>query len=144
MNARLLITIISNLIWEGLIIAAAVWLLPLAGVHLPWWAIMFIVVAFAIYAAFLYEMGNRTLSRKALPGATDMIGVKGQVVKKLAPAGFVRIEGELWEAVAQSGYIEPGVEIVVVGQQGFKLEVKASTPPLSSPKERPSPSMGEE
>jgi membrane-bound ClpP family serine protease len=127
MNARLLITIISNLIWEGLIVAAAVWLLPLAGVNLQWWAIMLIVVAFAVYAAFMYRIGNRTIKKKALPGATDMIGVKGHVVKKLAPAGLVSIEGELWEAVSHSGSIEAGIEIVVVRQQGFRLEVKASS-----------------
>jgi membrane protein implicated in regulation of membrane protease activity len=124
-NARLIITLISNLIWEGLIVAAAVWVLPLAGIHLPWWSILIITVAFAIYAAVMYRMGNRVLGKKALPGSTDMLGVKGRVVKKLAPAGIIKIEGELWEATAESGTIEAGVEVTVTGQKGLKLEVRA-------------------
>jgi membrane protein implicated in regulation of membrane protease activity len=125
-NARLIVTIISNIIWEGIIIAVAVWGLPLIGLHLPWWSILLIAVVYAIYAAIMYRMGNRVLGKEALPGSTDMLGVKGRVVKKLAPAGIIRIEGELWEATADSGTIEVGVEVLVIGQKGFTLEVRAS------------------
>jgi membrane-bound serine protease (ClpP class) len=124
MNARLLITIVSNIVWEALIVAAAVWLLPLLGIKIPLWGIILITVVFAIYAAFMYKIGSRILIKKVVPGATDMIGVKARVTRKLAPRGFISIEGELWEAVTENGIIEAGVEVLVVGQKGLKLVVK--------------------
>jgi membrane-bound serine protease (ClpP class) len=124
-NARLLIAIISNIIWEFLIVAAAMWGLPRLGINIPTWGIILITVAFAVYSVFMYRLGIPVLRKKALPGSTDMIGVHGKVARRLAPVGFVNIEGELWEATAQSGIIEAGIEVVVVGQKGLKLVVMA-------------------
>ncbi len=124
MNARLLITIVSNIFWEGLIVTAAVWGLPRLGVRIPLWGIVLITIAFAIYAAVLYRLGTRTLGKKALPGSTSMIGVSGRVTRPLAPNGFVKIQGELWEATAEKGPIEGGIDVIVVGQKGFKLVVR--------------------
>jgi membrane protein implicated in regulation of membrane protease activity len=124
-KTRLVITIITNIIWEALIIGAAVWGLPLLGIHLPLWAIVIITIAFAIYAAGLYWIGNRIIDKKILPGSTDMVGVKGRVIKRLAPSGVIQIEGELWEAKVTSGTVEAGTEVLVTGQKGLKLEVRA-------------------
>ncbi len=122
---RLIIAIISNIFWEALIAAAAVWLLPLLGVKIPAWVIVLIMVAFAIYAFFMYRVGSRILKKKILPGSTDMIGVKGIVAKRLDPSGYVSVEGELWEAKTESGAVEPGTSVVVIGQSGLTLIVKA-------------------
>jgi membrane protein implicated in regulation of membrane protease activity len=125
MNARLFIAIISNIIWELLIVAALVWGLPRLGINTPPWGIVLIAVAFAVYSVLMYRLGIPILRKKALPGSTDMIGVQGKVARRLAPAGLISIEGELWEAEAENGTIEAGVRVVVVSQKGFKLVVAA-------------------
>jgi membrane protein implicated in regulation of membrane protease activity len=122
---RLIITIITNVIWEALIAAGFVWLFPKWGITIPLWGTVLIMIAFAVYAYALYRVGTRTLTKKAIPGSTNMIGVRGRVVKKLAPRGYVRIEGELWEAQAEEGELETGTDVEVTGQRGFKLVVKA-------------------
>jgi membrane-bound ClpP family serine protease len=124
-KSRLIITIISNIFWEALIAGAVIWVLPWLGIRIPLWGIVLIMIIFAIYAWIMYRIGSRTLGKKAIPGSTDMIGVTGRVVKILKPEGFISIEGELWEAAAESGSIEPGTDVIVTGQKGLKLVVKA-------------------
>jgi membrane-bound ClpP family serine protease len=124
-KSRFIITIISNIIWEALIAVAAIWVLPLLGIKIPAWGIVLIMIAFAFYAFIMYRVGSRTLGKKALPGSTDMIGVAGIVTRRLNPAGYITVEGELWEAAAESGTIETGSEVIVTEQKGLKLVVKA-------------------
>jgi membrane-bound serine protease (ClpP class) len=123
-KSRLIITIITNILWEAAIAGVAFGGLPFLGIRIPTWGIILIMIAFAVYAWIMYRIGSRTLGKRALPGSTDMIGVNGKVVKKLKPEGFIIIEGELWEAVAESGTIETGTEVTVIGQKGLKLLVK--------------------
>jgi membrane-bound ClpP family serine protease len=125
MNARLLIAIISNIIWELLIVALLVWGFPRLGIDIPPWGIILILVAFALYSVFMYRLGIPILRRKALPGSTDMIGIHGKVTMRLEPSGFIIIQGELWEAKTENGTIEAGIEVVVVSQKGLKLVVAA-------------------
>lgn len=49
------------------------------------------------------------------------------MVSRLAPEGLVRVEGELWVAKSARGKIDPGGEVIVVGQDGLKLIVRKSS-----------------
>lgn len=53
-----------------------------------------------------------------------MVGIEGQVVDRLAPEGFVRIGGELWNARAENGSIDVGIDVIVVRQSGLKVVVR--------------------
>jgi membrane-bound ClpP family serine protease len=77
-----------------------------------------------IYAVLFYQIGNTILKKKPLSGFTDMTGIEGKAVDKLAPKGLVRIASELWQAKAENGTIEAGTQIVVTKQEGLKLVVK--------------------
>ena len=68
-------------------------------------------------------MGSRALKRKLVAGLPGMVGSRGKAVSLLAPGGFVRIKGELWEATSESGKISIGEEVTVMGQDGLKLIV---------------------
>jgi membrane-bound ClpP family serine protease len=122
-NARLIIAIITSLLDEAIIVALIIWGLPKLGVQLPLWVIIIILLAFAAYAVITFRLGSRILRKTPMPGFTSMIGVQGRVVKRLAPVGFVRIQGELWESRSQTGNIEIGSDVVVVAQSGLKLIV---------------------
>lgn len=124
MNARLIIAIFTNLVYEAIIVAVIQWGLPRWGIHMPLYGLILTCVAFAVYGVVSFLIGSRTLRRKPIPGLTTMIGIEGQVVSQLAPEGFVRIRGELWNARAENGSIDVGADVIVVRQSGLKLVVR--------------------
>ena len=128
MNARLIMTIFTNLLYEAIIVALLIWGLPRLGIHIPPYGITLICLAFLIYAVVLFIIGSRTLRKKPLPGFTTMVGLEGQVVSRLAPDGILRIEGELWNARAENSTIEVGSEVIVVRQYRLKLAVRRKQP----------------
>jgi membrane-bound ClpP family serine protease len=124
MNARLIMAIFTNLLYEAIIVAVILWGLPRWGIHIPLYGLILICVAFAVYGVISFLIGSRTLRRKPLPGLTTMVGIEGQVVNRLAPEGFVRIGGELWNARAENGSIDVGADVIVVRQSGLKVMVR--------------------
>ena len=124
MNTRLIIAIITSLIDEIIIVAVILWVLPRFGILIPWWGLLLIIIGFVIYAVAVFLLGSRALKKKPLAGLSDMLGMQGKTAGRLAPNGFVKIEGELWEAKSQEGIIDAGVGVVVVDQEGLKLVVK--------------------
>jgi membrane-bound ClpP family serine protease len=123
----LIIAIITSLIDEIIIVALILWVLPRFGIHVPWWGLVLVIVAFVVYAVTVFTLGSRILKKKPLPGLSDMLGMEGKTQGRLAPAGFVKIEGELWEAKSGAGVIEAGIEVVVVAQEGLKLVVRETS-----------------
>lgn len=123
-NARLVVAIVSSIAQVVVIVAILLWLLPRFDIQVPIWGIIVICVIFAVYAVTLYKIGSRTLVWKAIPGLTNMVGLKGQTMTRLAPEGYVRIQGELWEARSEEGVIPNRTKVVVVSQTGLKLIVR--------------------
>jgi membrane-bound ClpP family serine protease len=124
MNARLIMAVFTNLLYEAIIVAVILWGLPRLGVRIPLYGLILICIAFATYGVVSFLIGSRTLRRKPLPGLTTMVGLEGQVVSKLAPEGFIRIGGELWNARVENGSIEVGADVLVVRQSGLKVVVR--------------------
>jgi membrane-bound ClpP family serine protease len=129
MTARLIIAIVTTALEEAAIAAVVLWLLPKADIHLPLFVLIIIMVAWAGFAVFSYRMGSRALRRKPEGGLADMLGMRGEVVKRLDPEGMIRIKSELWKAKSAGRKIESGVIVVVVGQKGLKLIVEREKPP---------------
>jgi membrane-bound ClpP family serine protease len=123
-SARLIIAIITTAIEEAAIAVIGLWLLPEVDVHLPIFVLILIMLAWAGFAVFTYHMGSRALKKKPEGGLSDMVGTRGEVVKRLDPEGMVRIRGELWKAKSAGRKIETGTIVTVVGQKGLKLIVE--------------------
>ena len=128
MTARLAFAILSTLLEEAGIAAAVLWGLPRIDVYIPMPGLISIMVAWAIFAIFLYRRGTWALEKKPMVGLPSMIGSKARVAKRLFPDGIVRIKGELWEAKSSGENIERGKEVIVVGQNGLKLVVRRKNP----------------
>jgi membrane-bound ClpP family serine protease len=124
---RLIIAIVSTLLEEAAIAAIVLWLLPRFDIHLPLFALVIIMLAWAGFAVFTYRLGSRALKKKPVAGLSDMVGSKGKAVRRLAPDGLVRIKGELWKAKSAGGEIDTGEEVTVVGQERLKLIVRKGT-----------------
>lgn len=123
-NARLIIAIISSLLDEALILGLILWGLPKLGIELPLPVTITIVILFAIFAVTTFKLGTRALKMKPLTGLSEMTNMDGVVVKRLDPIGYVKIDGEIWEAKSSNGIIEKGANIKVLAQKRLRLIVK--------------------
>jgi membrane-bound serine protease (ClpP class) len=124
MTARLIIAIVTTALEEAAIAVVGLWLLPKVDVHLPLFVLIIIMAAWAGFAVFSFHLGTRALRRKPEGGLSDMLGTRGEVVKRLDPEGMIRIKSELWKAKSVGRKIEIGEEVTVVGQRGLKLIVE--------------------
>lgn len=123
---RLILAIISTLLEEAALVVIVLFGLPRwLDIQLPIPALIGLMVAWGAYSIITYRMGSRALRKKPLISLPEMTGSRGKVVSALAPEGLVRIRGELWVARADGGEMNPGDEVIVLGQDGLKLLVRA-------------------
>jgi membrane-bound serine protease (ClpP class) len=92
-------------------------------VPLPTWVGVGVVTAWVIKDLLLYP-AMRHYYRPALPDRR-IVGQLGIAVTDLAPRGFVRIHGELWQAESEEE-IREGAGILVRDVSGLRLRVAAS------------------
>jgi membrane-bound serine protease (ClpP class) len=67
--------------------------------------------------------GMRAQQMPVTTGASALVGRHALVVERLAPAGRVRIDGEVWNAVAEAA-AETGSEVKILGTDGLTLRVR--------------------
>ncbi len=103
------------------------WGLPQIGVQIPLGGLIALMVVWGAISIFIYLMGSQALRREPVVGLPTMLGSRGKVVSPLAPDGFVRIKGELWEAMSVDNSVNVGEEVTVVGQDALKLIVHKSS-----------------
>ena len=124
MNARLIVAIISSLFEEALLVIVVLWVLPGFGIIIPLGALIAVMVLMAANSVTFYFIGSRALRQRVLLGLPSMTGTSGKVVIRLCPKGTVRIKSELWQAEAVDGEIAVGTPVIVVAQDGLRLQVK--------------------
>jgi len=122
--------VVSGLLEEAALVGLVLWGLPRLGVRMPLAGsialLVSLMLAWGAGSFIFYRKGSRALEQEPLVGLPNMLGSRGQVVKRLAPQGLVKIRGELWTAEAESGEINNGEEVIVVGQEGLKLRVRGA------------------
>jgi len=128
MNTRLVLAVVSTLLEETALVVIVLWGLPQLGIQIHLAGLIALMVAWGAFSVFIYRMGSRALRRKPVMGLPGMLGSRGKVASPLAPEGFVRIKGELWEAKSAGEEIDTGEKVTVVGQDGLKLVVRKSSP----------------
>ena len=82
-------------------------------------AIVF-AVAIAISVIIAIIKGQR---RRLVTGVEEMVGKVAVALTELNPKGTVQAEGEIWNAVAEKGRIEPDEEVIITRVEGLKLWV---------------------
>jgi membrane protein implicated in regulation of membrane protease activity len=116
-------TFAQYLAWQlpGWVIAALVLLAMHLVFGLPTWLA---VVALALYIGkdlALYP-AMRQVFQAPLPARP--VGQRAHAVERLAPEGYVRVNGELWKARARSGDIAAGDAVVIRDAEGLTLIVE--------------------
>jgi len=127
MTGRLILAIVSTVLEEVALVIIVLWGLPQIGVQIPLWGLIALMAAWSAISIFIYRAGSRALRRKPVLGLPAMIGSKGKAISPLAPSGFIRIRGELWDAISSDDRIDTGEEVTIVGQDGLKLVVHKSS-----------------
>jgi membrane-bound serine protease (ClpP class) len=82
-----------------------------------------LALAAAAGTSLLVRMALRAQRLRATTGEAGMLGQAGTAVTALGPEGWVRVQGELWDAVAPSP-VEAGERIVVASVEGLRLHVR--------------------
>ena len=122
-SLRAKLTILVVLLDEIILVAIFLFILWLLGIYLPLWALIAIAVALGIWFLVQYKLIVPILNQRLMTGSQGMLGLKGKVVTPLAPNGYIKINGELWQASSTETNISTGEEVVVVGIDRLKLIV---------------------
>lgn len=121
---RIMLTILVTLLEEIALVIFIFLGLPMLGVEVPLGGLIAMMAGIATYGIISYRLGSRVLRKKPVAGLSDMVGIRGEVVKKLAPVGTIRIGSELWDAKTDDQEIEKGNEVIVIKREGLKLIVR--------------------
>jgi membrane-bound serine protease (ClpP class) len=98
--------------------------LPVFGINIPLWGIVAVLVAFAVFSYFMYRIGHPTILYDGVTGPDSIVGKEGVVEADINPAGYVRVEGELWKAASSSHGLRKGDTVIVTGISGLELIVE--------------------
>jgi len=112
------LTITTTLLEEAALVAVVLWLLPRVAVNIPLWGLIIMMIALGVYNYRNYRLGKKALVKK--PMISPDIGSRGRTTTPISPKGYVRVNGELWQASASST-IDAGEEIIIVGIEGMTL-----------------------
>ncbi|MEX2366933.1 MAG: NfeD family protein [Pseudohongiellaceae bacterium] len=107
----------------------------LAG--LLWWPVSsnwlelstatWILLLWVLKDALLYPLAKPAYEGGAPHGGQALVGSPAETVTALSPAGMVKIQGELWQALAADGrHIAAGQLVYVTGSQDLTLQVSES------------------
>jgi membrane protein implicated in regulation of membrane protease activity len=94
---------------------------------LPSWLAAVCFVGWLIKDLLLYRFFRRAYEPD-VTGAARLVGERGVAEGDLSPEGYVRVRGELWRAVANSGaeVISSGTEVEIVSAERMQLAVRAA------------------
>jgi membrane protein implicated in regulation of membrane protease activity len=98
-------------------IVVALLLLPVG------WGVALVAAALVVDVTETVVLVRWSRRRRVTVGLEAMVGRTGVASGRLAPAGQVRIDGEIWDAVVLRDSIEPGATVVVRSVDGLTLRV---------------------
>ena len=116
--------ILGAILEEAVLVAVVLWVLPHFKIYVPLWGLVALMVALAVYSSVMYRIGRLTFLMRPKVAAEAIIGNEGKVTKRLAPEGYVKVQGVLWKATCGESELEVGDEVVVVGIEGLRLIVR--------------------
>ena len=82
------------------------------------------VTVTACFFLFVIGMGLKAQRRKPVMGIESMLGETAETINSLNPAGKVRMQGEIWNAISVSGNINMGEKVRVKEIKNLTLFVE--------------------
>jgi membrane-bound serine protease (ClpP class) len=105
------------------ILVGSILLVVLGVVPATPWGIPLIAVAAAIEVGETFFWIWLSKRRRATVGAEALIGRTARVVRPCRPLGYVRLDGELWQARCAAG-AERGADVRITALEGLTLVVE--------------------
>jgi len=115
------------LLWQlpgwGITVLILIWLEAVVG--LPVWVVLGLFGLIVAKDLLLYPVMRETRR----PAQGDLVGLRGRAVEALAPAGYVRVNGELWRAriPSSAATVRSGAAVIVRKVRGLTLIVEEDT-----------------
>ncbi|MBE0447135.1 MAG: nodulation protein NfeD [Actinobacteria bacterium] len=100
---------------------------PVPGLRVSPYVIIPTMLTTAAFVMFATRMAVRARKQKPITGMEAMVGMIGEVRKKLNPRGEIFIRGELWAAESLEGAINEDERVRVMEVDGLRLKVKRLT-----------------
>ena len=99
-------------------------------VVLPLWLFWSIIGFWIVKDALLFPFVWRAYDWEQTDRSRAMLGARAIARERLAPAGYVRIHGELWRAekIGDGPPVEAGQRVKIVNVQGLTLFVEQEKP----------------
>lgn len=91
---------------------------------LSWWLVALIFIAIIALIVFIIMRIVRAHRAQPVTGKEELIGKIARVREKLDPEGTVFYQGDLWNAISESGTIEAGEDVIIEKVDGLTLYVK--------------------
>ena len=140
-KAYIIFNIATGLLKGAVLLLVILWLLPLWGINIPMWGIILIVVAFLIYEIVTFRLGRRALERKPVIWRGAIVGCCGKATTPLTPKGYVKVQGELWQAFCSDRDIDEGDDIVVLELDRLTLRVAPFSETMIEAPAKPRPEL---
>jgi Membrane-bound serine protease (ClpP class) len=115
-------TITTTIAEEAALVAVVRWLLPRFGINIPLWGLILLMTALGAYSYMTYRLGKKALNKKPMMPSPE-VGCRGRVTTPLTPKGYIKVNGELWEASSTGSTIHEGEEVIIVGREGLTFIV---------------------
>jgi len=111
----------------GLVLLILILILVRRWVDLPLWFFWGSVFIWIVKDAVLFPFVWRAYDRSRSKDVHSLVGTEGIVEERLAPSGYIRVHGELWQAemIREGMPIEKGEGVRIQGIRGLVLLVKS-------------------
>jgi membrane protein implicated in regulation of membrane protease activity len=105
---------------------------------IPRWAAWGLFSLWVIKDLVMYPLLRTAYESGVKTGVEQLIGARGVAQEDLAPAGYVRVRGELWRAETKSSqkHIPSGTPIRIVGAERMTLIVETDRKSRREPTHR--------
>ena len=91
--------------------------------QVDWWVVAVVIVLIIAFVTFVVLRIIVTYRHQATTGKEDLLGKIAEVKETLNPEGTVLYQGDLWNAISDSGRIESGEEVIITKVDGLRLSV---------------------
>ena len=93
-------------------------------IRMPLWVAIFGALVLGAFVFIVHKVVIPIFHMKKVTGLEGMIGLEGEVIEPLTPAGVVRVAGEYWQAKSVAGDIPAGENVEVLGLNKLVLAVR--------------------
>ncbi|MFC1897823.1 NfeD family protein, partial [Chloroflexota bacterium] len=87
------------------------------------WLVIVVAICIIAFIVFAINRGIQAHRHQIAAGREDLVGKIAEVKTALEPKGIVLVQGELWTAMSETGWMKPEEEVIITKVDGLKLYV---------------------